>query len=402
MKKQFVLLALAISIFAVSCKKDNSAPSIQTIKIGGLFSITGNWSSLGIPSQEAMKLGLIDVNNYLEEKGSLIRLSTVVYDTELDTVLAKNAIVRAYTTNDVKYIIGPQSSAEVGAILPYANANNILVVSQGSTASSLAIPNDAVFRFCPGDAVEGRAMAQTMYAQGKQAIITLSRDDAGNRGLQQSVGSSFTSLGGQVTAIAPYPTTGNDYANLLSQLRTSIQQYTATYGANQVGVYLASFDECKDIFQSAISDPVFSSVNWYGGDGIVLSSVLLTSNAACQFAATTHFFAPNFGLPLTPNPDLAAIASTIRTNTGLEPDAYALSVYDAMWVIAKTLSSYSNVTTDFTKLKTDFTNEANQHYGITGPVVLNANGDRDTGSFDYFGVVLEGGVYTWKLIGKSL
>ena len=402
MKKQFVLLALAISIFAVSCKKDNSAPSIQTIKIGGLFSITGNWSSLGIPSQEAMKLGLIDVNNYLEEKGSLIRLSTVVYDTELDTVLAKNAIVRAYTTNDVKYIIGPQSSAEVGAILPYANANNILVVSQGSTASSLAIPNDAVFRFCPGDAVEGRAMAQTMYAQGKQAIITLSRDDAGNRGLQQSVGSSFTSLGGQVTAIAPYPTTGNDYANLLSQLRISIQQYTATYGANQVGVYLASFDECKDIFQSAISDPVFSSVNWYGGDGIVLSSVLLTSNAACQFAATTHFFAPNFGLPLTPNPDLAAIASTIRTNTGLEPDAYALSVYDAMWVIAKTLSSYSNVTTDFTKLKTDFTNEANQHYGITGPVVLNANGDRDTGSFDYFGVVLEGGVYTWKLIGKSL
>jgi branched-chain amino acid transport system substrate-binding protein len=402
MKKQFVLLALVIIIFAVSCKKDDSAPSIQTIKIGGLFSITGNWSSLGIPSQEAMKLGLIDVNNYLEEKGSLIRLSTVVYDTELDTVLAKNAIVLAYTTNDVKYIIGPQSSAELGAIKSYADNNNILVVSQGSTASSLAIPGDAIFRFCPGDAVEGRAMAQTMFAEGKQVMITMSRDDAGNRGLQQSVGSSFTALGGQVDAISPYATSGNDYTTLLATLRTKIQQYTATVGVDHVGVYLASFDECKDIFQSAILDPVFSSVNWYGGDGIVLSSILLTSNAAANFAATTHFFAPNFGLPLTPNPDLATIASTIRTNTGLEPDAYALSVYDAMWVIAKTLSSYSNVTTDFTKLKTDFTNEANQHYGITGPVVLNANGDRDSGSFDYFGVVLEGGVYTWKLIGKSL
>jgi len=402
MKKQFLFLILAISIFSSSCKKDNAASSIQTIKIGGLFSLTGNWSSLGIPSQEAMKLGLIDVNAYLEEKGSNIRFSTVVYDTELDTTLAKNSITRAFTTNNVKYIIGPQSSAEVGAILPYANANNILVVSQGSTASSLAIPNDAVFRFCPGDAVEGRAMAQTMYAQGKQAIITLSRDDAGNRGLQQSVGSAFTTLGGQVTAIAPYPTTGNDYANLLSQLRTSIQQYTATYGANQVGVYLASFDECKDIFQSAISDPVFSSVNWYGGDGIVLSSVLLTSNAACQFAATTHFFAPNFGLPLTPNPKLASIQTAIRTNTGYEPDAYTFAVYDAMWVIAKTVTSYSNVTSNFSKLKADFANEANQHYGITGPTVLNANGDRDSGSFDYFGVVNENGVYTWKLVGKSL
>ena len=145
MKKQFLFLILAISIFSSSCKKDNAASSIQTIKIGGLFSLTGNWSSLGIPSQEAMKLGLIDVNAYLEEKGSNIRFSTVVYDTELDTTLAKNSITRAFTTNNVKYIIGPQSSAEVGAILPYANANNILVVSQGSTASSLAIPNDAVF-----------------------------------------------------------------------------------------------------------------------------------------------------------------------------------------------------------------------------------------------------------------
>jgi branched-chain amino acid transport system substrate-binding protein len=189
---------------------------------------------------------------------------------------------------------------------------------------------------------------------------------------------------------------------LLSQLRTSIQQYTATYGANQVGVYLASFDECKDIFQSAISDPVFSSVNWYGGDGIVLSSVLLTSNSAANFAATTHFFAPNFGLPSTPNPKLASIQTAIRTNTGYEPDAYTFAVYDAMWVIAKTVTSYSNVTSDFSKLKTDFANEANQHYGITGPTVLNANGDRGSGSFDYFGVVNENGVYTWKLVGKSL
>lgn len=402
MKKQYFYLILAISIISSSCKKDESAASIQTIKIGGLFSLTGNWSSLGIPSQEAMKLALIDINQDLEEKGSNIRFSTVVYDTELDTSMVKNLITRAFTTQNVKYIIGPQSSAEVGAILPYANANNILVVSQGSTASSLAIPNDAVFRLCPGDAVEGRAMAQTMYAQGKQAIITLSRDDAGNRGLQQSVGTAFTALGGQVTAINPYSTIGNDYTNVLAQLRTLIQQYTATYGANQVGVYLASFDECKDIFQSAISDPIFSSVNWYGGDGIVLSSVLLTSTAAAQFAATTNFFAPNFGLPLTPNPKLAYIQNTIRTNTGYEPDAYTFAVYDAMWLIANTVASYSGVTSNFNKLKTDFAIEANQYYGITGPTILNSNGDRDSGSFDYFGVVNENGVYKWKLVGKSL
>jgi branched-chain amino acid transport system substrate-binding protein len=402
MKKILLFAFCSISLFLTSCKKDKGGNDVQTIKIGGLFSLTGNWSSLGIPSQEAMKLALIDVNTYLEEKGSTIRLSTVVADTKLDTSECKSAIIRAFTENNVRYIIGPQSSAEVGAIKTYANDHNILVVSQGSTASSLAIPNDAIFRFCPGDAVEGRAMAQTMSTSGKQVVITLSRDDAGNKGLQQSVGASFAALGGQVDAINPYATTLTDYTNLLNQLRIKIQQHSATVGADNVAVYLASFDECKTIFEQAATDPIFSSVNWYGGDGIVLSSVLLMSNTACDFATTTHFFAPNFGLPLTPNPKLAAIQNAIRTNTGYEPDAYTLAVYDAMWVIAKTISSYENINQDFSKLKLDFANESNQHYGITGPVVLNANGDRDSGSFDYYGIVWEGGVYKWKLVGKSL
>ena len=85
-----------------------------------------------------------------------------------------------------------------------------------------------------------------------------------------------------------------------------------------------------------------------------------------------------------------------------DPDAYALSVYDAMWVIAKTVSSYTSAQTDFSVLKSAFTNEADQYYGITGPVVLNSNGDREVGSFDYWGIVNNGGVYQCKLVGKSL
>jgi hypothetical protein len=73
-----------------------------------------------------------------------------------------------------------------------------------------------------------------------------------------------------------------------------------------------------------------------------------------------------------------------------------------MWVLAKTIANHPNSMDDFDKIKTAFVTEANQHYGITGPVVLNANGDRSTGSFDYYGIVLEAGTYRWKLVGKSL
>ena len=403
MKKLISILTASMMVFFLAgCTKDCESDVIRNYNIGGLFSITGNWSSLGIPSQEAMRLGLIDVNAYLEDRGSNVRFTTTLSDTQLDTSLAKSAIERAFTEYGIRFIIGPQSSAELAAIKDYANANKILVVSQGSTASSLAIANDAIFRFCPGDGVEGNAMAQTMFASGKSVVISLARNDAGNRGLQQSVGNAFAAFGGQVEALNSYSTTNTDFSVVLAQLKAKILQYTSTVGSDGIAVYLASFDEAKILFEQASTDPIFSTVKWYGGDGIVLSNVLLSSNIACAFAASTQFFAPNFGLPLTPNPQLANIAASINTNTGIEPDAYALSVYDIMWVLAKTIANHPNSMDDFSKLKTAFVSEANQHYGITGPVVLNANGDRSTGSFDYYGIVLEAGTYRWKLVGKSL
>ena len=129
--------------------------------------------------------------------------------------------------------------------------------------------------------------------------------------------------------------------------------------------------------------------------------MLISDARAAGFAVATNFFAPNFGLPAISNPGLSSIANTIRTNTGIDPDAYALSVYDAVWVIAKTLSSYPTSINDFSKLKTDFATEANQYYGITGPVVLNANGDREIGTFDYWGITQNAGLFQWSLVGKS-
>jgi branched-chain amino acid transport system substrate-binding protein len=232
-------------------------------------------------------------------------------------------------------------------------------------------------------------------------IITLSRNDAGNIGLQTNVGLSFTSLGGQIDAFSPYATNITDFNTIIQQLRTKIQQYSNTYGANQVGVYIASFDECVDLFSQAVSDPILTSVNWYGGDGMVQSQQLLSDTNARNFAVTTGFFAPNFGLPMQAHPQLSRISSAIQSTTGIEPDAYALSVYDAMWVLARTIDKYPRVLSDYSKLKTYFTQESNLFFGITGPTLLNANGDRNIGSFDYWGIVNQNGNYVWKIVGNS-
>jgi branched-chain amino acid transport system substrate-binding protein len=400
MKKVHLIYALFASVVLLSGIQKPSDELIN-IKLGGLLSLTGNWSSLGLTSREAMNIALQEINTRMEETGSRYRFSSGIYETRMDPSKAQEAIREAFGHN-IHYIIGPQSSAEVQAISSFANTKGILVVSQGSTAGSLAIPGDAIFRFCPGDDLQGDAMAQTIYGAGRRALLCITRDDVGNKELQQAVGKAFLSRGGKVETLSPWSPTSPDFTAVLETLKNKIKQKSSEVGTDKVAVYLASFDRAKELFRQASADPVFASVRWYGGDGIALSNELISDASASSFAVATRFMAPTLGLPQLVHPRLTAIADTIRKKTGIEPDAYSLAVYDACWVIARTVAAFPAPPKDFTKLKETFQKEANQYYGITGPMYLNAAGDRSKGNFDYWGIVNEKGTYKWKWLGRSL
>ena len=389
----FILIAFQ------SCQKEDT-PSPKTINVRGLFSLTGNWSSLGITSQAALDLAADYINTYLSGKNAGFKLAVSVSDTKLETELAKTFFTAA-KDDQISFIIGPQSSAELAAIKPLSDAAEIIVISQSSTAGSLAIADDAIFRFCPSDKIEGAAMAATISKNGIKGLVTVSRDDAGNKGLQTSTGTAFTAKGGQTAVITPYSTTLPDYSLVVSSIKDHLKTLIAAYGTNKVGVYLASFDEGTEILRLAAADSVLSSVKWYGGDGVVFSNAFLIDAVVADFVIKTSFFAPSFGLPVATEAEWKPIAALIRTRTGTEPDAFALAVYDAMWTVAHTLEANQGNTDDFTKLKALFVEQANQYSGIVGAGALDASGDRANGTFDYFSIVKEGNTYVWKLVGKS-
>lgn len=404
-KRFFIILILLPVLFAfISCKETvNNAPEnnqTETVKIAALLSLTGNWSSLGITSQSALKFASEDINNYLESAGSKFRVEVEVKDTKLETTLAEQ-FINQLASNGIKYFIGPQSSAEVAAVKNIADNSNVIVVSQGSTAGSLAIPDDNVFRFCPADSLEGFAIASTIFSQGIQALITVARNDAGNIGLQNSTGLAFSNLGGNITPLIPYNTDISDFSSLINNLKAEVASLTAIYGSGKVAVYLASFDECVDLFNQAMNEVELTSINWYGGDGVALSAAIINDSTASRFALMTNFFAPTFGLPEQARTKWEPLALKIKTETNIEPDAFALASYDALWVIMQTVMATNNNLTDIQKIKSVFQQQANSYFGVTGPTLLNAYGDRGIGSFDYWGIVNEAGVYKWKLVGKS-
>ncbi|MEP6613924.1 MAG: ABC transporter substrate-binding protein [Mucilaginibacter sp.] len=402
MKK--ILLFISILIITVgfqSCKKNHTyyAPA-KIVDVRGLFSLTGNWSSLGVTSSAAIQLAMEDINTYLGKKNAGFRIAASVSDTKLDVDLAKTLFTKA-NNEKIHFIIGPQSSAELGGVKPLSDAANIIVVSQSSTAGSLAIANDNIFRFCPSDKIEGAAMANTINKKGFKGLVTVARDDAGNKGLQLSTGAAFTAKGGQTAAIAPYATTTTDYTAVVASIKTQLNTLITTYGADKAAIYLASFDEGTAILKLAAADPVLSSVKWFGGDGVVLSTAFLNDAAVADFVIKTGFFAPSFGLSAANHDKWAPVAARIKAKTGTDPDAFALVAYDAMWTIAYTLEATNGSTSDFAALKTKFVENANKNTGIVGAEALDEFGDRANGTFDYFGIVKSGTSYVWQLSGKS-
>ncbi|HTN45927.1 MAG TPA: ABC transporter substrate-binding protein [Flavipsychrobacter sp.] len=392
----FLLLTLLIA----SCNRDDKKIGRQNVKIGALLSLTGNWSSLGITSRAAMDIALEDINAYMEETGSRYRFTSEIFDTKLDASLATDFIAEA-SKNGCKFILGPQSSAEAAAVNSYASANDMLVVSQGSTAGTLSIENDNLFRFCPDDHIEGLAMANTIYNSGIRALITAAREDAGNMGLQTSTGKAFQNKGGMLYITTPYSPVTSNFSALLSEIKTKILQYSATHDTSKIAVYLASFDECVGLFQQAANDPVLSKVRWYGGDGTALSAALIGNATAADFAIATEYFAPAFGLPAQASAKWQPLSEKIKHRTGITPDAFALASYDAVWVMALTYNAYPYSKIDFGKLKAEFSDQASRYYGATGTTMLNAAGDRAVGSYDYWGLEKTGSGYSWRLVGKS-
>lgn len=347
-----------------------------------------------------MDIAAADINFYLAGKSLGFRMAVSVADTKLETELAKTLFTSA-KDDQISFVIGPQSSAELAAIKPLSDAAGIIVVSQSSTAGSLAIAGDAIFRFCPSDKIEGAAMGATIAKKGFKGLVTIARDDAGNKGLQTSTGAAFAAKGGQVAAITPYATTLTNYTAVVASIKTQLNTLIGLYGPDKVGVYLASFDEGVEIFKLAATDPVLSSVKWFGGDGVVLSTAFVNDAAVADFVIKTSFFAPSFGLPVATEAEWKPVAARIKSMTGTEPDAFALAVYDAMWTIAYTIEANNSSTNGFAALKTLFAEQANKHSGIIGAGALDAAGDRATGTFDYFSIVKQGNSYVWKLVGKS-
>jgi len=278
------------------------------------------------------------------------------------------------------------------------NDNGVLVISQSSTAGTLAIANDNVFRLTPSDTLEAVALVGVMKADGQATIVPFWRNDAGNVGLQVATRALFGPA--SVKAGVMYEPTTTDFTASLATLKTQVQAaITERGGTTGVAVAHAGFDEVVGIMTAAAADPVLGSVRWYGTDGTALNEPLRTNAVAAAFAKKVNFWTPTPGVDDGAKARWEPVATRIAAKAGAQPDAFALAVYDAVWLAAQAYLAAGG-TGHAAALKSALVTAADGFYGASGWTKLNPAGDRKFGDFDFFALSQSGSTFSWTLAAQ--
>ncbi len=364
------------------------------IPIGGLLPLTGDLSSYGINSKAALELAQKDINAFLQKAGLPYRVKIYIEDTQTKPTVCLQKL-QALAAKGIKVFVGPMTSAEVKQIMNYANENHLVIISPSSTAPSLAIPNDYIFRFCPTDNIQGPVIAKMAKYFGKKVLIIMWRGDAWGDGLHNAVKKAAQKLGIIVIDGPRYDPNAKEFSNEVAELAQKVQQAIQKYGADKVAVDFIGFNEVVQVMDTASQYPVLSKVMWFGSDGTALLSELLKDPTAAEFAAKVHFLNPIFAATKSQKYD--RIVAELKKMLGRTPDTYALASYDAAWVAA--LSILITGKYDGTAIKNILPDVAYNYFGATGWIVLNKAGDRAFADYNIYAVVKEGGKYAWKLAG---
>ncbi|MCH8085617.1 MAG: ABC transporter substrate-binding protein [Nitrosopumilus sp.] len=367
------------------------------VNIGLILPLSGDLATHGLENLEGSRFGVVEFNKHLEEIGAPWTLKMTTEDSATSPVIALEKLT-SLNAKGIKMIVGPETSSNIRNMKGYSDANNMLLVSCCSSAPSLAIPNDSVYRLVPDDSNQGTALSKLIQHEGIQVLVPVWREDTWGVGLSNATTSSFVQRGGIIDEGIPYNPESLEFSASTSLLAEKVQGYVDEYGKDKVGVMFLGFAEILSFMQSASQHEILDDVRWFGPGANTKEHKLIDDPIGLEFSTNVQFTTVQFAASkITDTGDVNLIYEKVQdhlTETlGTAPNSFVLSSYDAVWIIG--LSILETQSTDVTKIKAVISDIAENYSGAIGPTILNEAGDLAQANYEVWGI-RDG---EWKLLG---
>ncbi|RLE38998.1 hypothetical protein DRJ17_02280 [Candidatus Woesearchaeota archaeon] len=192
-------------------------PQHDTIKIGGMFALTGKWAVGGVTEANFVKLAIDEINANGGVNGKQLEL---ILEDDMcsgnDAVAAANKLIYQ---DGINVILGPSCTPASAPVAPIANENKVFILAATTTAAGLFDDFEFAFRTSPPSTDAGALIgfvAKKKYNVNNVAIIQEQTEFA------QSWADEFTKgliqEGGKVALKEEYPTGTTDFRGIITKI----------------------------------------------------------------------------------------------------------------------------------------------------------------------------------------
>ena len=225
------LLTTVTGLVTTSCQekpktdpgKPTSAPVSEGgkgLKLGSLFSNTGDIASIAQPLPIAAKLAVDTVNNCGGVNGEPVTL--ISEDDQSEPSAGTTAMTKLVSLDKVAGVVGAFASSISVAAADIAVKNKVAIISPGSTSpvftenAKKGLYQGYWARTAPPDTQQAQAMAQLAIKKGYKRVATIAINNDYGLGFEAQFAAAFKKLGGTVVNEAKptrYEAKGSSFAS---------------------------------------------------------------------------------------------------------------------------------------------------------------------------------------------
>jgi branched-chain amino acid transport system substrate-binding protein len=216
LRRGFLLSICTLACIVAPGANDASAQD-KTIKIGGLFPMSGPGSYFGAQDKQGIELALDELN----KAGVNGYKFTIQYeDSACSPLPASQAAKRLLDQYKPDVILGEECSDATLAIMPIIEQAKTPMINAGSSALKITDPgNPYTFRIMPNEVMQGVDIATQAYNKlnARTAVLLYENTNAGI-GNAKVFKDTFEKLGGKIVADIGFGRDVNDFTSIATRV----------------------------------------------------------------------------------------------------------------------------------------------------------------------------------------
>ncbi len=390
-----ILCATLLILPVISC--NGSSTSSNEIVVATMLAPEQGATQSQLSYQAAADLAAEDLNQEFAKNGSPLKVKLIRGDLGTNPDIAFENMKKLYAQG-IRLVVGPAESGYLIATQSFANANGMIIMSNASTAPTLAMENDNIYRLAPSDILLTKILANQIISDGFKKIILVSRKDLYGEDFRRYLQKALEAQKGEIVGELIYEPRTTAFKQQVETLRDQIKFAQPAIDPKDVALVSISFDEIVPLVKEMIAQDaaLLGAFRWYGSNGTVQIVDVVQDATVAAFLANAQFSATSTAMK-----DVVKFKSfTARVNAVVagDVDIYAPLAYDSVTLLVKTAAQLKAKKLESIEAwRTNLPLVAEKLEGITGNLALNKEGDRQKLSYGLWSIDKNSETYSWKL-----